>query len=153
MSVLFELGWNHATHIDATHIDATHIDATHIDATHIDSSRSGSCVFLGSQVGSTKRSSAQDIQQLPLDMSKMDTSYSNFVRVTSTPEEMLIDFGINVQSDQAQKTPLQVSQRVVMNYYSAKRMVTAVRVAVERHEKAFGEIETDVRKRMRGAIQ
>lgn len=110
--------------------------------------------FLGTQFGSVKSTTAQDdASQPPVDMSGVDTSYTNFVRVTSTPEEMLLDFGINVQSDKGRKTPIQMQQRVVMNYYSAKRMAGAVNLAIERHEKAFGPIETDVRKRMRGAIQ
>jgi hypothetical protein len=75
------------------------------------------------------------------------------VRVTSTPEEMLIDFGLNVQNDKTRKTPIEVNQRVVMNYYTAKRMMSAIKIAIDRHEKTFGPIETDVRKRMRGALQ
>lgn len=110
--------------------------------------------LLGSQFGSIDLISAQDNQQsLPLDMTDVQTSYTNFVRVTSTPEEMLLDFGLNVQNNKAKKSPIEVKQRVVMNYYSAKRMATAVQIAIERHEKAFGPIETDVRKRMRGALQ
>lgn len=111
--------------------------------------------LLGSQFGSIDLITAQDDaqQSLPIDMSEVQTTYTNFVRVTSTPEEMLLDFGLNVQNDKSKKTPIEVKQRVVMNYYSAKRMAMAVQIAIERHEKAFGPIETDVRKRMRGALQ
>jgi hypothetical protein len=108
---------------------------------------------MGSQFGAIDLISAQDGQNLPVDMSKTQTAYANFVRVTSTPEEMLIDFGLNIQNDKTRKMPIEVNQRVVMNYYTAKRMMSAIQIALDRHEKTFGPIETDVRKRMRGALQ
>ena len=108
---------------------------------------------MGSQFGAIDLISAQDGQNLPVDMSKTQTAYGNFVRVTSTPEEMLIDFGLNIQNDKTRKMPIEVNQRVVMNYYTAKRMMSAIQIALDRHEKTFGPIETDVRKRMRGALQ
>jgi hypothetical protein len=109
--------------------------------------------LLGGHFGAVELISAQDGEGLPVDMSKNRTAYANFVRVTSTPEEMLIDFGLNVQNDKTRKTPIEVNQRVVMNYYTAKRMMSAIKIAIDRHEKTFGPIETDVRKRMRGALQ
>jgi len=36
-----------------------------------------------------------------------------------------------------------------MNFYSAKRMLLALQATIERHEKAFGVLETDVSKRVK----
>ena len=36
-----------------------------------------------------------------------------------------------------------------MNHYTAKRLIHALGVALQRHETAFGAVETDVRKRVR----
>lgn len=40
--------------------------------------------------------------------------------------------------------PVKVSQRLVVNLYTAKRMWAAIGVALQRHEQAFGPIQTDV---------
>jgi uncharacterized protein DUF3467 len=47
--------------------------------------------------------------------------------------------------------PVKVNHQVVMNYFTAKRLAMALQVSVARHEKAFGPIETDINKRLRGA--
>ena len=42
------------------------------------------------------------------------------------------------------------TQRIVTNYYTAKRMLQALHMSVQRHEQAFGVLETDVQKRVIG---
>ena len=44
----------------------------------------------------------------------------------------------------------QQQQRIVTNYYTAKRMLHALNLTVQRHEQAFGVLETDVQKRVVG---
>ena len=41
-----------------------------------------------------------------------------------------------------------ITQRIVTNYYTAKRMLHALHLSVQRHEQAFGVLETDVNKRV-----
>ncbi|HEV8001433.1 MAG TPA: hypothetical protein VGP63_16210 [Planctomycetaceae bacterium] len=36
-----------------------------------------------------------------------------------------------------------------MNHFTAKRLLAALGMALQRHENAFGNVETDVRKRVR----
>jgi len=36
-----------------------------------------------------------------------------------------------------------------MNYYTAKRLVGAMQMAVQQHENAYGILETDIKKRTR----
>lgn len=74
--------------------------------------------------------------------------YANFCRVTGTPEELLLDFGLNSQPYGAPTEPIEVSQRLVVNYYTAKRMLQALHLSVQRHEQAFGALQTDVQKRV-----
>uniref|UniRef100_A0A7C4QRX5 DUF3467 domain-containing protein n=1 Tax=Schlesneria paludicola TaxID=360056 RepID=A0A7C4QRX5_9PLAN len=73
--------------------------------------------------------------------------YANFCRVASTPEELVLDFGLNTHPFGGSTEPVKVSQRLVVNYYTAKRMWAALGVALQRHEQTFGVIETDVNKR------
>jgi hypothetical protein len=36
----------------------------------------------------------------------------------------------------------------VVNFFTAKRMFSALGMTVQRHEKAFGQVETDIRRRV-----
>lgn len=73
--------------------------------------------------------------------------YANFYRVSSTPEEVVLDFGLNPQPFGAPQQPVKVSQRLVVNFYTAKRLWAALGIALQRHEQRFGELEVDVNKR------
>ena len=75
-------------------------------------------------------------------------SYANFCRVTGSPEELIIDFGLNAQPMGTNDQPVDVTQRIVLNFYTAKRLLHALHVSVQRHEKVFGNIETDIQKRV-----
>ncbi len=87
-------------------------------------------------------------QPLQVDASKARANYANFCRVTGTPEELIIDFGLNTQPMGVPTEPIEVSERIVMNYYTAKRMLSALSMSLQRHEGAFGVLETDVQKRV-----
>ena len=41
----------------------------------------------------------------------------------------------------------QVNDRVIMNYYSARRLAVTLSQLIRRHEEQFGELEMDVAKR------
>ncbi len=90
----------------------------------------------------------QQQQRLEVNDSKALACYTNFCRVTGTPEEVLLDFGLNAQPFGTPTHPIDISQRIVMNYYSAKRMLGALHMTIQRHEAAFGVLEVDVQKRV-----
>ena len=92
-------------------------------------------------------------QRVEVDDSTACCAYANFCRVTGTPEELIVDFGLNAQPFGVPTDPVKVSQRIVMNYYTAKRMLHALHLSVQRHEQAFGVLETDVQKRVVGKPQ
>jgi hypothetical protein len=90
--------------------------------------------------------------QLRIDESKMQASYANAFRTNGTAEEIILDFGLNIFGPAAQNTPqilFQVGQRVILNYYSAKRLAITLSQIIRRHEEQFGELELDVTKRRR----
>jgi hypothetical protein len=87
--------------------------------------------------------------QIQIDDSKVIATYSNFCRVTGTPEELIIDFGLNPHPFGAPAEPIPVTQRIVTNFYTAKRMLHALQLTVQRHEATFGVLETDVQRRVR----
>jgi hypothetical protein len=93
-------------------------------------------------------------RQVVVDASKAHAAYSNFCRVTGTPEELIIDFGLNSQPMGVPSEPIEISQRIVVNYYTAKRLLAALQMSLQRHEAAFGVLETDVQKRVKpGALR
>jgi hypothetical protein len=86
-----------------------------------------------------------------VDDSHVTACYANFCRVSSTPEELILDLGLNPQPYATTGATVHVSQRIILNHYTAKRLLAALSMALERHEQAFGVLETDVRKRVRGS--
>lgn len=96
---------------------------------------------------------AQQAPRVQVEDKEAICSYANFCRVTGTPEELIIDFGLNSQPFGVPTEPVRVSQRIVTNYYTAKRMLHALHLSVQRHEQAFGVLETDVQKRVVGKPQ
>lgn len=75
--------------------------------------------------------------------------YANFFRVLGTAEEIVLDLGLDPQPFATGARTVKVSQRIVMNHYTAKRLLSALAAAVQRHEKTFGALETDVMKRVK----
>jgi hypothetical protein len=83
-----------------------------------------------------------------VDDSGSSCSYANFCRVTGSPEELIIDFALNPQPMGVPSEAIDIDQRVVMNYYTAKRMLAALQMSIQRHEAVFGVLETDINKRV-----
>ena len=47
------------------------------------------------------------------------------------------------------KDPIPVTQRIIVNYYTAKRLLAALSMSIQRHEAVFGVLETNVQKRVK----
>ncbi|HCK41860.1 MAG: hypothetical protein CMJ72_09300 [Planctomycetaceae bacterium] len=91
---------------------------------------------------------AEQAGRVQVDDTTAGCSYANFCRVTGTPEELIVDFGLNSQPFGVPTEPVKITQRIVTNYFTAKRMLHALHLSVQRHEQAFGVLETDVQKRV-----
>jgi len=96
--------------------------------------------------------------RLRIDERSMGTSYANAFRANGTAEEVMLDFGLNlvnpVPQEQGQgEIVFQVNDRVILNYYSAKRLAITLGQIIRRHEEQFGELELDVTKRRKGETQ
>lgn len=85
---------------------------------------------------------------IAVDDSQVSASYANFCRVSSTPEELILDLGLNPQPFATSDVTIKVGQRVILNHFTAKRLLSALSMALQRHEQAFGVLETDVRRRV-----
>jgi hypothetical protein len=90
--------------------------------------------------------------QVQIDDARALASYANFCRVTGTPEELIIDFGLNPQPVGIPTQPIVITQRIITNFFTAKRLLHALQLTVQRHEATFGVLETDVQKRVRPGL-
>jgi hypothetical protein len=88
-------------------------------------------------------------QTLIVDDSNVVAGYANFCRVSSTPEELILDLGLNPNPYATGEVKVPVTQRIIMNHFTAKRLLSALSMALQRHEQAFGVLETDVRRRVK----
>lgn len=91
--------------------------------------------------------------RLRVDQRDLRTSYANGFRTQFTAEEVVIDFGMNLvdQSTQSDADEVncifRVNDRIIMNYYSAKRLAISLGQQVRRYEDQFGPLELSVAKR------
>ena len=87
----------------------------------------------------------QDRQiQLRIDESKMATTYANTIRTSTMPDELVMDFGINMPvptPDGQGMLVFSVGSRVIMNWSAAKRLAISLGQAVRQFEEANGEIK------------
>src|SRR3974377_2366886 len=82
-----------------------------------------------------------------VDSTTLSTAYANFCRVTGTPEELVLDFGLNTQMSPTPGEPIKLSHRLVLNFYTAKRLLGALHMAIQQHENVYGVLEVDIQKR------
>lgn len=99
-----------------------------------------------------EQAQAQQPVQVQVEDDHAVATYANFCRVTGSPEELIVDFGLNPQPIGVPKDPIQVKQRIIVNFYTAKRLLAALQMSVARHESVFGVLETDINKRVRPGI-
>jgi hypothetical protein len=85
----------------------------------------------------------------PIDPAPAPVVYTNFCRVSVTPEELILDLCLNEQVTPDPKRPIRVSNRVVMNFFTVKRLANALHQVVQQHEAAYGPIELDFQKRVK----
>jgi hypothetical protein len=79
------------------------------------------------------------------DDSNMKSSYANVCNVTSTREEVVMLFGMNQAWNRGQKeVTIQLTDRIVISPYAAKRLSMLLGNVVNEYEKRFGPLNIDV---------
>ncbi|MBF0172113.1 MAG: DUF3467 domain-containing protein [Magnetococcales bacterium] len=76
------------------------------------------------------------------DDSQMQTSYANVCNVLGTREEIMVLFGAN-QAWQADQKEVKVvlSNRIVLNPFAAKRLMTLLEMGLREYESRYGELK------------
>ena len=83
---------------------------------------------------------------------KMVSVYSNQCRLGSGPqaEEIYVDFATMVPSGQQQDAmAMDVTNRVYMNVFAAKRLALMLSQTIQRYEQQFGAIELNPQRRLK----
>lgn len=79
------------------------------------------------------------------DGSKMRSTYANVCNVSSTREEVTLMFGTNQNWHAGQKElTIELSDRMILNPYAAKRMAILLSNTMQEYEKRFGEIQLEI---------
>jgi len=82
--------------------------------------------------------------QLRIDESKMHSTYSNTIRTSTTHDEIVLDFGMNIPMQMPNQDPMvifNVGSRVIMNWAGAKRLAISLGQVIRQYEERNGEIE------------
>jgi hypothetical protein len=78
------------------------------------------------------------------DDSNMKSAYANVCNVTSTREEVVMLFGMNQAWNRGQKeVTIQLTDRIVISPYAAKRMSVLLNSVVKEYENRFGALNID----------
>ena len=104
----------------------------------------------------TPDGSKQDNRQIALriDESRMNTTYANTIRTSTTADEVVLDFGMNLPVQGPDNQPallFTVGSRVVMNWQAAKRLAMSMAQVVRNFEERNGEIPLGPRTPAAGA--
>jgi len=76
------------------------------------------------------------------DTSNVQSSYANVCSVTSTREEVVLNFGINQAWERGQQDmEIQLTNRIILSPFAAKRMANGLNRLLEEYESRYGKLE------------
>ena len=82
------------------------------------------------------------VPRVEWDDSSMKTSYANVCNASSTREEVTLLFGTNQTWHAGQETvTVQLSDRIILNPFAAKRLSLMLDKVVGEYEKRFGKLD------------
>ena len=86
------------------------------------------------------------------DVSNLLNSYANVCNVSSTREEVVLAFGVNNVWERGQANiQVQLTNRIVLNPYAAKRLAAVLDRVVAEYESKFGTLKDDARSQANAA--
>ncbi|MES2570045.1 MAG: DUF3467 domain-containing protein [Verrucomicrobiota bacterium] len=85
-----------------------------------------------------------------IDTSNLRTSYANVCRIAQTPNEVIVDFGMNPNFfGNILEESLKLDNRVILSHDAAKRLCIHLTATIQNFEARYGTIELDVTKRLK----
>jgi hypothetical protein len=87
-----------------------------------------------------------NLPKVKWDDSNMKSSYANVCNVTSTREEVVLLFGMHQAWQSGQKeVTVQLTDRIVLSPFSAKRLLALLGNVVKEYENRFGNLNPDTK--------
>lgn len=76
------------------------------------------------------------------DASMIKNAYANVCNVSSTQEEVVLNFGLNQAWErQANDMQVQLMNRIILSPFAAKRLALLLGAVVQQYERQFGELD------------
>ncbi len=95
---------------------------------------------------------ADAVPTVQFDVSNLQSSYANVCNVSSTREEVVLAFGVNNVWERAQANiQVQLTNRIVLNPYAAKRLTAVLNRVVAEYESKFGTLKDDTKSQANAA--
>ena len=97
------------------------------------------------EAAAARRAAATGTPQIKWDDSNMKSSYANVCNVASTREEVVLLFGINqAWHGGQQEVTVQLTDRIILTPFAAKRLSILLSNLVQQHESRFGVLSVDI---------
>lgn len=91
-----------------------------------------------------KSDNGRPTQTLRWDDSKMTSTYANVANVSSTREEVTLLFGTNQSWHTGQQElAIQLTDRIILNPFAAKRLATLLNNIMSEYESRFGKLSNE----------
>ncbi len=85
-----------------------------------------------------------------IDTAHLRATYANVCRIAQTPNEVIVDFGLNPNFfGNILDEPLKLDSRVILSHDAAKRLCLHLTATIQNYEARYGVIELDVAKRLK----
>ncbi len=77
-----------------------------------------------------------------LDAANITSTYANTCYASNTKEEVVLNFGLNQNWERGQKDmQVQLTNRIILSPYAAKRLVLLLTAVMQQHEARFGPLD------------
>ena len=77
-----------------------------------------------------------------LDAANIQSTYANTCYASSTKEEVVLNFGLNQNWERGQQDmQVQLTNRIILSPYAAKRLVLLLTAVMQQHETRFGPLD------------
>ena len=98
----------------------------------------------------TTRPGAGEDNTPAVNIDNLKTSYANVCRIAQTPNEMIVDFGLNPNFfGNILEEPLKLETRIILSHDAAKRLLLHLANSIQSYEAKYGVIELDIAKRLK----
>jgi hypothetical protein len=85
---------------------------------------------------------AQQRGSIRLNYANTPLYYANLALVTTTPEEVILNFGVNaVPPTPEREVAVEINNRIILSYPSAKRLALTLGNLISRYEELHGVIQ------------